>query len=158
MPDLHDKLLKMNREELEEKARSLGLEVREGASRAELITLIEQHRAMRELGPFYVQTSEFRLLMAGLLLVAVASFILALDTFYELTSGPYGNPLAPVLIPVYLALRGMGGFLMAAGLFSLALKPGQSLTPVMRATCIVGGIIVILLVIPLLSLSYQWSP
>jgi len=153
MPNPDDRLLKMSREELEAEARSLGLQVTDKMSRAELITLIEQHHTLHELQE-HVPPPELRLLLVGLLLVTLSTFVLALDTFYELALSPYWNPQASVLVPIYLALRGIGGFLMAAALFSLALKPSQSITPQLKIACMLVGVIILLFVIPIFS--YQW--
>jgi len=157
MQNVDDRLLKMSREELEEEARSMGLAVTKEMSKAELVILIERQRAMQELDELQ-PINEFRLLLAGILSITVAAFVLALDTFHELATGHYWNPIASLLIPIYLTLRSIGGFLMAAGFFSLALKNrARSITPVIRAICIIGGLVVILVVVLLVPLPYQWS-
>ena len=156
MPDIRDKLLKLDREGLEEEAKKLGLTVSSTMSRAEIITLIEQQYALKEFGDFRVY-GERRYLIIGLFFVTIATFILALDTLFRLTSGIW-TAFDFVLIPIYLIFRGLGGFLIAAALFSLGLKSSyRSVTPIMRAAFIIGAVLVLIIVIVWLPLPNQWS-
>jgi hypothetical protein len=156
MPDIRDKLLTLDRKGLEEEARRLGLSVKSTMSRAELITLIERETALQEFGelqPF----SEYRFLIIGLFFVTIASFILALQTLFELQLANE-NLFAIILVPVYLVFRGLGGFLISSALFSFGLKTGyRTITPVMRAAFIIGAVLVLLVVLVWMPLPSQWG-
>ncbi len=155
MPDIRDELLNLDRDGLEVKAKQLGLEVTSSMSRAELITLIEQHYAMEEFGELR-SFSEHRFLIIGLFLITLATFILALHTLFHILI-PQGNPFAVITIPFYIIMRGLGGFFIAAALFSLGLKTGyRTITPIMRASFILGAVLIILIVLILMPLPPQW--
>jgi len=155
MPDDRDRLLTLDRKGLEAEARRLGLSVASSMSRAELITLIERHYALQEFGDLQ-SFGEHRFLIVGLFFVAFATFILALDTLYELSPGT--NAFAPILVPVYLVFRSLGGFLISAALFSLGLKVGQrSITPAMRAAFILGAVLVVISVFMFIPLPKDWA-
>ncbi|MFX1562719.1 MAG: hypothetical protein ACFFDP_05380 [Promethearchaeota archaeon] len=156
MPDIRDKLLTLDRKGLEEEARRLGLSVKSTMSRAELITLIEKETALQEFGelqPF----SEYRFLIIGLFFVTIASFILALQTLFVLQLGN-DNLFGVILVPIYLVFRGLGGFLLSSALFSLGLKTGyRTITPVMRASFILGAVLVLIIVLVWLPLPASWN-
>ena len=146
--------MELNRKELEEDAEALGLRVTKSMSRAELITKIEQQYALQEFGEIKA-FSEHRFLIVGLFFVTLATFILALLTYFDLN----GQPLTPILAPIYIVFRGLGGFLIAAALFSLGLKTEyRSVTPIMRAAFIIGAVLIVLIVIVLIPLPNQWVP
>ncbi|MFX1562024.1 MAG: hypothetical protein ACFFDP_01820 [Promethearchaeota archaeon] len=155
MPDIRDKLLTLDRKGLEEEARRLGLSVKSTMSRAELITLIEKETALQEFGelqPF----SEYRFIIIGLFFVTLSSFLLALQTLFELMATE--NPFGIILVPAYLVFRGLGGFLLCSALFSLSLKTGyRTITPVMRAAFILGAVVVLIVVLVWLPLPSQWG-
>jgi hypothetical protein len=155
MPDDRDRLLTLDRKGLEAEARRLGLTVAGSMSRAELITQIERHYALQELGELRA-FGEHRFLIVGLFFVAFATFILALDTLYELSPGT--NALAPILVPIYLVFRSLGGFLISAALFSLGLKVGHwNITPAMRAAFILGAVLVVISVFMFIPLPKDWA-
>jgi len=155
MTDSRDRLLALDRKGLEAEARRLGLSVTSSMSRAELITLIERHYAQQDFGDMR-SYGELRILIVGLFFVTFATFVLALDTLYEL--GPGSNPLAYVLVPIYIVLRSLGGFLVSAALFSLGLKGGNRfLTSGMRAAFILGAVLVIISVFLFMPLPKDWA-
>jgi hypothetical protein len=155
MPDIRDKLLARDRKGLEVEARRLGLSVTSSMSRAELITLIERHYALQDFGDLQ-SFGELRLLIVGLGFVVFATFVFALDTLFELGVGT--NPWAYVLVPLYLVLRGLGGFLISAALFSVGLKAGhRSITPAMRAAVILGAVLVVISVFLFMPLPKDWA-
>jgi hypothetical protein len=155
MPDDRDRLLTLDRKGLEAEARRLGLTVAGSMSRAELITQIERHYALQELGELRA-FGEHRFLIMGLFFVAFATFVLALDTLYELSPGT--NALAPILVPIYLVFRSLGGFLISAALFSLGLKVGHwNITPAMRAAFILGAVLVVISVFMFIPLPKDWA-
>ncbi len=152
MTDLRDKLLTLDRKGLEKEADKLGITVTESMSRAELITLIEKQYALQEFGELR-SFSEHRFLIVGLFFVTLATFILALLTYFEMTP----TSLTSILAPIYIVFRGLGGFLIVAALFSIALKTGyQSITPVVRAALIIGGVLIIIVVLVFIPLPSQW--
>ncbi len=117
-------------------------------SRAELITLIEKQYALQEFGELK-SFSEHRFLIVGLFFVTLATFILALLTFLV--------TLTWILAPIYIVFRGLGGFLIAAALFSLALKSGyKSITPIVRAVLTISAVLIIIVVIVFIPLPAQW--
>ncbi|MFX1565912.1 MAG: hypothetical protein ACFFCH_07975 [Promethearchaeota archaeon] len=153
MTDLRDKLLTLDRKGLEKEAEKLGITVNEVMSRAELITLIEKQYALQEFGELK-SFSEHRFLIVGLFFVTLSTFFLALITYFQFTS----PSLTPILAPIYVVFRGLGGFLIAAALFSLALKTGyQSITPVVRAALIIGATLIIIIVLVFVPLPPQWG-
>lgn len=155
MTDLRDRLLTLDRKGLEKEADKLGITVTESMSRAELITLIEKQYALQEFGELK-SFSEHRFLIVGLFFVTLATFILALLTLFELQVP--SNPLTAVLAPIYIVFRGLGGFLISAALISLALKTGyKSITPVVRASLIIGAVLIIIVVLIFIPLPTQWS-
>ncbi len=155
MTDLRDKLLTLDRKGLEKEADKLGITITESMSRAELITLIEKQYALQEFGELK-SFSEHRFLIVGLFFVTLATFILALLTLFELQVP--SNPLTAVLAPIYIVFRGLGGFLIAAALISLALKTGyKSITSVVRASLIIGAVLIIIVVLIFIPLPAQWS-
>ncbi len=154
MTDLRDKLLTLDRKGLEKEADKLGITVADSMSRAELITLIEKQYALREFGELK-SFSEHRFLIVGLFFVTLASFILALITLFY-SQGL--TQLTSVIAPIYIVFRGLGGFLIAAALFSLALKTGyQSITPVVRAALIISAVLIIIVLLVFIPLPSQWA-
>lgn len=155
MSDIRDQLLKLDRDDLAEKAKELGISITDTMSRAEIITLIEQRQALQEFGE--IRTfSEQRFLIVGLFFMLLAVFILSIQTLYYLQTGT--NVLAPILVPLYLVFRALGGFIISATLFSLGLKTGyRSITPVMRATFIIGAVLIIIVVLVFIPLPTQWG-
>ena len=159
MTDLRDKLLAMDREGLEKEASRLGIIVTESMSRAELITSIEKANAHLELGD--IQSFwEYRSLISGLILVTIATIVLAVDTyllltgFYSLITSVASSPIPPL---VYLVCRALGGFLIAAALISLVFKKGyQRITPVVRAALIIGAVLTIIIVIVSVPFPGDW--
>jgi hypothetical protein len=156
MTDLRDKLLTLDREGLEQEADKLGIKVTKSMSRAELITQIEKQYALQDFGEIHA-FSEQRFILVGLLFVLIATFILTLETLFQFQ--PHlTNQFTWLLAPLYLVFRGLGGFLIAAALFSLALKTGyRSITPVVRAALIIGAVLIIIVVIVFLPLPLQWT-
>ncbi len=153
MTDLRDKLLTLGRKGLEKEAEQLGIKVTDSMSRAELITLIEKQYALQEFGELK-SFSEHRFLIVGLFFITLATFILALITYFQFTT----PSLIPILAPIYIVFRGLGGFLIGAALFSLALKTGyQSITPIVRAALIIGGALIIIIVLMFIPLPPQWG-
>ena len=159
MTDLRDKLLELDREGLEKEASRLGVIVTESMSRAELITSIEKANAHLELGD--IQSFwEYRGLISGLILVTIATIVLAVDTYLLLT-GLYlqifnitSSPIPPL---VYLVCRSLGGFLISAALLSLVFKKGyQRITPVVRAALIIGAVLIIIIVIVSVPFPGDW--
>lgn len=159
MTDLRDKLLEMDRDGLEKEASRLGIIVTESMSRAELITSIEKTNAKSELGD--IQSFwEYRVLIAGLIFVTVATIVLAIDT-YLLLAGLYVELLdvtsSPIPTLIYLVSRSLGGFLIAAALISLVFKKGyQRITPVVRAALIIGAVLIIIIVIVSVPFPNDW--
>jgi hypothetical protein len=156
MTNKRDKLLKLSRRELEAEARSLGLSVSDSLSRAELITLIEQQYALQEFGELRT-FSEHRFLIAGLFFVTMATFILAWLSLIQIQTPTIIPFVSIILVPMYIIVRCFGGFLIAAALFSLALKGYRNLSPVTRAACILGAILVTIIVIVLVPMPNQWG-
>lgn len=156
MTNKRDKLLKMNRRELEAEARSLGLTISSSMSRAELITLIEQQYALQEFGDIQ-SFSEHRFLIAGLFFVTIATFILAWLSLIQIQTPSIMPVVSIILVPMYIIIRCFGGFLVAASLFSLALKGYKNLSPVTRAACILGAILVTIVVIVLVPMPQAWG-
>lgn len=155
MPDIRDQLLTLDRDSLVEKAKELGIPITENTSRAEIITLIEQRYALQEFGEIH-SFSEQRFLFVGLFFMILAVFILSIQTLFYLETGT--NTFAPILIPLYLIFRGLGGFIISAALFSLGLKTGyRSITPMMRAAFIFSAILIIIVVLVLIPLPTQWG-
>jgi len=153
MTDLRDKLLTLHRKGLEKEAEKLGIAVTEAMSRAELITLIEKQYALQEFGELK-SFSEHRFLIVGLFFITLATFILALITYFEFTT----MGLTSILAPIYIVFRGLGGFLIAAALFSLALKTGyQSITSNVRAALIIGAVLIIIIVLVFIPLPPEWG-
>lgn len=156
MTDLRDKLLTLDRKGLEKEADKLGIKVTDSMSRAELITLIEKQYALQEFGELK-SFSEHRFLIVGLFFVTLATFILALVTLFQLQTAPQNNVLTAFLAPIYIVFRGLGGFLIAAALISLALKTGyRNITPVVRASMILGAVLIIIVVLVFIPLPTQW--
>ncbi len=156
MTNKRDKLLKLNRRELEAEARKLGLSVSSSMSRAELITLIEQQYALQEFGDIQ-SFSEHRFLIAGLFFVTIATFILAWLSLIQIQSPDAFPVVSIILVPMYIIIRCFGGFLVAAALFSLALKDYKNISPVTRAACILGAILVAIVVIVLVPMPQAWG-
>ncbi|MFW9831658.1 MAG: hypothetical protein ACFFD8_07780 [Candidatus Thorarchaeota archaeon] len=156
MTDLRDKLLTLDRKGLEREADKLGIKVNDSMSRAELITLIEKQYALQEFGELK-SFSEHRILIIGLFFVTLATFLLAILTLFQLQVAPQNSALLVVLAPIYIVFRGLGGFLIAAALISLALKTGyQNITPVLRASLIIGAVLIIIVVLVWVPLPTQW--
>lgn len=159
MTDLRDKLLALDREDLEQEASRLGIIVTESMSRAELITSIEKANTHLELGD--IQSFwEYRSLISGLILVTTATIVLAIDTYLLLTGlysqifGVASSPLPPL---IYMVCRALGGFLISAALISLVFKKGyQRITPVVRAALIIGAVLIILIVIVSVPFPGDW--
>ncbi len=148
MTDIRDRLLTLDRKGLEKEAEKVGVLITEPMSRAELITLIEKQYALQEFGELK-SFSEHRFLIVGLFFVTLATFILALLTFLV--------TLTWILAPIYIVFRGLGGFLIAAALFSLALKSGyKSITPIVRAVLTISAVLIIIVVIVFIPLPAQW--
>jgi hypothetical protein len=153
LTDLRDKLLTLDREGLAREAHKLGIAATESMSRAELITIIEKQYALQEFGELK-SYSEYRFVFVGLFFIALATFILALLTFLEIT----GWSLSWIVAPIYLVFRGLGGFILAAALMSLAFKTSyQNITPVVRAALIIGAVLIIVVVLVIIPLPAQWS-
>jgi hypothetical protein len=153
LTDLRDKLLTLDREGLAREAHKLGIAATESMSRAELITIIEKQYALQEFGELK-SYSEYRFVFVGLFFIALATFILALLTFLEIT----GWSLSWIVAPIYLVFRGLGGFILAAALMSLAFKTSyQNITPIVRAALIIGAVLIIVVVLVIIPLPAQWS-
>lgn len=153
MADLRDKLLTLDRKGLEKEAKKLGISVTASMSRAELITLIEKQYALQEFGELKT-FSEHRFIIVGLFFITLATFILALEFLFQIQSGMV---FTMILIPIYIVFRGLGGFLIAAALISLALKTGyRSITPIIRAALVIGAVLVIIVVLVLLPPFNYW--
>jgi len=159
LTDLRDKLLALDREGLEKEASRLGIIVTESMSRAELITSIEKANARLELGD--IQSFwEYRGLISGLILVTIATIVLAVDTYLLLTSlyfQIFNVASSPVPLLIYLVCRSLGGFLISASLLSLVFKKGyQRITPVVRAALIIGAVLIIIIVIVSVPFPGDW--
>jgi hypothetical protein len=154
MTDLRDQLLTLDRAGLVKEAEKLGLKVSDSMSRAELITLIEKEHALQEFGELK-SFSEHRFLIVGLFFVTLATFILAFETLFTITAGM--NVFTAMFATIYLVFRGLGGFLIAVALITIALKPSyQSLTPLVRAALIIGAVVIVIFVLILAPLPSQW--
>jgi len=154
MTDLRDQLLTLDRTKLVKEAEKLGLKVSDSMSRAELITLIEKEHALQEFGELQ-SISEHRFLLVGILFITLATFVLAFETLFTITAGM--NVFTAMFATVYLVFRGLGGFLIAVALMVIALKPGyKSLTPLVRASLIIGAVVIIVSVLIFMPLPSQW--
>lgn len=149
----------MDRDGLEKEASRLGIMVTESMSRAELITSIEKTNAQHEFGD--IQSFwEYRVLIAGLISVTIATVVLAVDTYLLLANlyfGLFGVASSPIPSLIYLVCRALGGFLIAAALISLVFKKGyQRITPVVRAALIIGAVLIIIIVIVSVPFPIDW--
>ena len=159
MTSLRDELLALDREGLEQEASRLGISGTESLSRAELIVLIEKTSARRELGD--IQSFwEYRVLISGLIVVTIGTIVWVIDTYLLLTDlHVVFFDVASSLIPslIYLVSRVIGGFLIAAALFSLGSKKrDERITPVVRASLIVVSVLIIIIVIISVSFPVNW--